>query len=891
MACLLRALVVLSFCGPLSHAAAGETTPAQTSASSGKVTTPEQFNAAIETRVNAVLQNEAAVRAFMSYISSNIKDAKQVKAALVTGTLTLERLAAGQGGEGNLENLRRQVAANMNQDAESALQVIQGKTDAVGAPVTGTPAKERVVKVIDNAIAQATRVLSEPTATPPRTPGRNPSGETPAGPADSTAKPNGLGAGGGQTPTGPGGQSLAVAGGEGAGGSSDGYSGESAAKPAIVDVLGQYAIAAKPNDPRSWELSARAAWRKGDMKTAYAEIERAIAGGRVGPSSFLLRAITAEQLGDFEKANRDARLTLEFDPRNQRARDLLHMTDGKISQVHLSESQSPWSPDAPAGEAGSAQPNDSARGGAVDPGAIIAAVQSKSPGDPRRVSDNLVREARRYLDLKDPRAVVALAAKAVDLNPQNPAAYHVKAVAESQLGRLTETVRDSSLSLALVSNPRDALPALKTRAWAYNSLRKYDDALKDSLQAKSIKPGDGFVLMSEARALGGLGRREEMVERLRQAAQLEPQRYEGLYDAALELPSDADTEALFSTLPAASRGAPGSPPKRGQGWHWARLVLYCLAGGLLIAVGLSHREVAATTRRLLTGVPAASTEEIAAASAPVSGVNFWARYDSPKEIAKGGMGVVYLATDKSLGRRVAVKKMREELRTDPRERERFLKEARTVAGLQHPNIVQIFEIAEDGMDAYLVFEYVDGETLHDRRKRLGRFAFADAVKALRPICEAIEFAHGRGLTHRDLKPANVMIDSEDRVKVMDFGIARQAKDALAKSTSTQTVVGTPLYMAPEQEAGVVRPESDLYSLGACLYEMLTGNRPFPAQATTESKKAKSYTRPSRVTPLPPEVDALIDDALEPDPEKRIRTALEFAARLKALPVQTPLKTT
>ncbi|MBI4346353.1 MAG: protein kinase, partial [Elusimicrobia bacterium] len=518
--------------------------------------------------------------------------------------------------------------------------------------------------------------------------------------------------------------------------------------------------------------------------------------------------------------------------------------------------------------------------------AVIAAIQGRGAGTPRQAAANLVREARRYLDVKDARMAIAIATRALDLDPKNAAAYHVRAVAQSQTGRLEDSVRDASLSLALVT-PKEGFPALKTRAWAYNGLRKFDDALKDSLQAKSIKPGDGFVLMTEARALGGLGRREEMVSRLKEAAAAEPDRYQGLYEAALELPSDADTETLFTGLPASARGGPAKP-SRGGTWHKLRLLVYCLAGGLLIALGLSHKDVAeratTTARRLLTGAPAVDGAEPAPA-APAPATNFWSRYDGAREIAKGGMGIVFEATDKNLGRRVAVKKMREELRTDPRERERFLKEARTVASLQHPNVVQIFEVAEDGLDAYLVFEYVDGETLHDRLRRLKRLTLPDTAKILAGVCAAVECAHGRAMTHRDLKPSNIMIDRDGRVKVMDFGIARHAKDALTKLSMTNTVCGTPPYMAPEQEQGMVCKESDVFSLGVLAYELLSGTLPFEGApgAMLLAKMSGRYEPVSkRVKDLPAGVDDPLARALCPDPAKRYRRPSELAAALEAL---------
>lgn len=665
------------------------------------------------------------------------------------------------------------------------------------------------------------------------------------------------------------------------------------ADPALAraELLGRYLVDIDASDGRARELLALSAWRRGDAKTAYEEIARAIAAGRVGPSNFLLRGLAAEQLSDFEQANSDARVTLEFDPKSQRARDLLHMTDGKASGVRLGAPDAPWSGEADADELLSASNvGGAARSPATlsDPMAIIAEVQGRSGGNPRRTASNLVREARRYLDVKDARTAIAIATKALDHDPKNAAAYHVRAVAEGQTGRLNEAVRDASLSLALVT-PKQGFPALKTRAWAYNGLRKFDNALKDSLQAKSIKPGDGFVLMSEARALGGLGRRDEMVARLQEAAAVEPERYQALYEAALELPSDADTETLFTGLPSARGGKPGGKPSGGR-WHKVRLLVYCLAGGLLIALGLSHKDVAeratTTARRLFTG-GAATGERGAepAPAAPAPSTNFWARYDGAREIAKGGMGIVYEATDKNLGRRVAVKKMREELRTDPRERERFLKEARTVASLQHPNVVQIFEVVEDGLDAYLVFEFVDGETLHDRLRRLKRLSLPDTAKILAGVCAAVECAHGRAMTHRDLKPSNIMIARDGLVKVMDFGIARHAKDALTKLSMTNTVCGTPPYMAPEQEQGMVCKESDVFSLGVLAYELLSGALPFegaPGAMLLAKMSGRYEPVAKRVKELPAGVDEALARALRPDPAKRYRRPSELATALEAL---------
>ncbi len=680
-----------------------------------------------------------------------------------------------------------------------------------------------------------------------------------------------------------------LAGADGTGGSGgSGPSGE----PAPVDpavVIAQYGLSNNPRNGRIHEALAEHYFRNGDWTGSYASANDAMSAGRINAGNHVLRGLAAERLGDYEHAHRDAAVALELDPANNPARSLFHLTDGKTSTVHLAEANAPWQAGAEAAAQEAARGADSAFLGGPDAEAVIHQIQREAGNDQPRAASNFLRAAHTSFDLKDFPSAIALASKAIEAKPKNPDAFHIRAISESRLGRYSDAAKDASASLGMLTS-QQGFPVLKTRAAAYNGMRRYEDALKDALQAKSIKPGDGFVLMSEARALGGLGRRDEMIERLREAAAVEPAKYQPLYEGALDLPSDADTEALFTGLPASARAAGAPRPKGGARWHWLRLALYCLAGGLLIALGLSHREVAeratTTARRLLTGgTTAVDGEASASVAASAPGANFWARYESPREIAKGGMGVVYEATDRSLGRRVAVKKMREELRSDPRERERFLKEARTVAGLQHPNIVQIFEIAEDGLDAYLVFEFVDGETLHDRRKRLKRMSWPDPMRAIKGICEAVEYAHGHGLTHRDLKPSNVMMDSEGRVKVMDFGIARQAKDALTKLSMTNTVCGTPPYMAPEQEQGMVCKESDIYSLGVVAYELLSGSLPFegaPGAMLLAKMSGRYDALSSRVSDLPPGADAVIARALHPDPSVRYRRPSEFAAALEAL---------
>lgn len=647
-----------------------------------------------------------------------------------------------------------------------------------------------------------------------------------------------------------------------------------------------------------WVLRSlgREQWRAGDPQGTYNTFTRLMGKGVSDAEVRRFRGLAAHKLGDSERAHADAREALKRDPNDEVARSLLNLTKDQVSTVRLPDvnalGESRGGPDgggvrpqvASAGMAGLRMPGKAALP-KVDSGAILAAVQARSSGNPGQASKHLTEEAQRAWQLGDADAAILLATKALELNNRNPAAYHIRAVAHNRTGNFTMAVQDASASLSMLP-PARGVGVLSARAWAFNSMRRHDEALKDSLQARRIKPADGFALINEARALGGLGRRPEMLERLREAAVLEPAKYQPILDDALQLPDDADTELLFTRLPGAAQApAPSSSSRT------LRLILYVLAGGILIAFGL-HRlglagRAATTARSFLSPTLSPAAEEPAADAAAGSepaASGFWSRYDEVKELAKGGMGIVYEAVDRGLGRRVAVKKMREELRTDSRERERFLQEARTVAGLRHPNIVQIYQIAEEGLDAYLVFEHVDGETLHDRLKARKRLSLKETVEVLRGVCPAVEHAHAAGLMHRDIKPSNIMVDRAGVVKVMDFGIARQAKDAMTKLSMTNTVCGTPPYMAPEQEQGLVCKESDIFSLGVLAYEMLSGVLPFegqPAAMLLAKMSGRFEALSERVKGLPAGAEAAVAKALHQDPSKRWRKPSELLAALEA----------
>src|SRR5580704_6900787 len=207
------------------------------------------------------------------------------------------------------------------------------------------------------------------------------------------------------------------------------------------------------------------------------------------------------------------------------------------------------------------------------------------------------------------------------------------------------------------------------------------------------------------------------------------------------------------------------------------------------------------------------------------GTSLNGRYRLEARIGAGGMSTVYRAFDETLERQVAVKLMNREVTSDSDELERFRREARAVAQLSHPHVVGVIDAGEDDGRPYIVLEYVEGETLKERIRRLGRLPITEAVAYAIEISRALGAAHARHIVHRDVKPQNVLIDQEGSAKVTDFGIARTLEeDGL---TAAGRVLGTTDYVSPEQALGQhVNGQSDLYSLGIVLYEMLTGEVPF-----------------------------------------------------------------
>ncbi|MER6986232.1 Stk1 family PASTA domain-containing Ser/Thr kinase [Micrococcus luteus] len=269
------------------------------------------------------------------------------------------------------------------------------------------------------------------------------------------------------------------------------------------------------------------------------------------------------------------------------------------------------------------------------------------------------------------------------------------------------------------------------------------------------------------------------------------------------------------------------------------------------------------------------------------------RYRIGELIGRGGMADVFRGEDLRLHRPVAVKLMRRDLARDPHFQARFRKEARSAASLNHPSIVSVYDTGEvsleDGLHPvdcpFLVMELVSGRTLREILHAEGAVGTDRAVAWTRGVLEALEHAHEEGIVHRDVKPANVMVTETGAVKVMDFGIAHALADTSATTSQTQAVVGTALYLAPEQATGrTVDGRADLYAAGCLLFELLTGRPPF----TGDTPLAVAYQHvreeppaPSDVDPdLPPAFDPVVLRALRKDPEDRFPTGTAFLAALE-----------
>jgi serine/threonine protein kinase len=272
-----------------------------------------------------------------------------------------------------------------------------------------------------------------------------------------------------------------------------------------------------------------------------------------------------------------------------------------------------------------------------------------------------------------------------------------------------------------------------------------------------------------------------------------------------------------------------------------------------------------------TGLPPAGTDEIPSIQRVAAA---FPQLEVLELIGRGGMGYVFKARQPHLDRFVALKLLPDRLARDPRFTERFNREGRVLAKLNHPNVVSIFDFGNTEHFYFLIMEYVDGVNLR-QAMQAGRFSPAEALSVVPKICEALQYAHEQGVLHRDIKPENILLDAKGRVKIADFGIAKLVDEDPASVTLTGTgaALGTPHYMAPEQleKPATVDHRADIYSLGVVFYEMLTGELPIGR-----------FAAPSSKTPVNASVDDVVFRTLEKDRERRFQSAGEMKTQVEHL---------
>jgi branched-chain amino acid transport system substrate-binding protein len=258
------------------------------------------------------------------------------------------------------------------------------------------------------------------------------------------------------------------------------------------------------------------------------------------------------------------------------------------------------------------------------------------------------------------------------------------------------------------------------------------------------------------------------------------------------------------------------------------------------------------------------------------------KYEIQAEIGKGGMGIVYLGYDPLLDRQVAIKVLAPHLVWEEGFVERFLREARAAARIKHPNIVTIHDVGQEGDQFYFVMEYLEGQTLAECVRQQGPLPLGEVDRILRPVADALDYAHQHGLVHRDIKPGNIVIGPTGQVTLTDFGIARAAQET--RLTTAGTIMGTPEYMSPEQAWGEeVDYHTDLYSLAVVAYEMLSGRVPFRGTTPHAVLYKQIHEPPPQIQEarpnLPASVDVVLARALSKEPSKRYTTVTAFADEL------------
>ncbi|MGD9367013.1 MAG: serine/threonine-protein kinase [Desulfobacteraceae bacterium] len=264
----------------------------------------------------------------------------------------------------------------------------------------------------------------------------------------------------------------------------------------------------------------------------------------------------------------------------------------------------------------------------------------------------------------------------------------------------------------------------------------------------------------------------------------------------------------------------------------------------------------------------------------------YGRYKIVERLGKGSVGEVYLAHDPRIDRKVALKVLHKEHLASKEIIKRFIKEAKAIGRLSHPNIVSVYDVGKDRGTIYIAMEYLEGRPLNEVIQSKKKLDMASIVGIGRQVAAALDYAHQKGIVHRDVKPSNLMITDTNQVKLTDFGIAHFEDASITLQTCSGDILGTPAYMPPEQVAGQdVDGRSDLYSLGVILYELIVGRRPFVENTLTALFKAitqHSLIPPEKVNPsIPSELSDIVLKSMDKNPERRYQSGAELISALSA----------
>ncbi|MFH2205122.1 MAG: tetratricopeptide repeat protein [Elusimicrobiota bacterium] len=316
-----------------------------------------------------------------------------------------------------------------------------------------------------------------------------------------------------------------------------------------------------------------------DYEGAVLSFSRAIELGALRPDLFYKRGLAADRIGDYELAHRDAAMTLKMEPDDQKALSLFKLTRDRPSKTYIDLQTGRL---LAAAAAVAPQRGGASAAAARIPGDKTAAIPAET--DPVMRSTHRTRDAQHYLQLGNAAAAAAAAKNAIELNPRNAQAHNLLATAEERAGDHKAAIKNATRALELQPG---SVPALNTRAWSKSGLGHFAAALDDARGILTADPYNAFGHVNKARALGGLGRRSEMMEALSRAAQFD-ERFTGLRDQALQLTSDADTELLFAGLFGGATSAAAAPPRPGRRKRFLLLIISCMLGGLLVAAGVLH---------------------------------------------------------------------------------------------------------------------------------------------------------------------------------------------------------------------------------------------------------------------------------------------------------------